>query len=140
MKVVIFRDEKNLNLIKNSQWEYFSNKICKIFEYILNEKIAYSNVSLDSNGKNVDIIFHIKEYESLKTLKFKFEDFLCKEAVYNDNGKQKVYQFKKIELLWHKFLVECLGDKVLDDLFDFYKKTNRDFNELKDFVRHTEGF
>ena len=140
MKVVDFRDEKNFNLIKNSHWEFFSNRIRKIFENVLNEKIVYSSVSLDNNGKKVDMLFYLKEYESLQTLKLKFEDFFCKEIVYENNGKKSIYQTKKIELLWHKFLVECLGDKVLDELFDFYKNSNRNFDELKDFVRKTEGF
>ncbi len=140
MKVVVFRNERNFNLIKDSEWEFFSNRIRKIFENVLNEKLAYARVSLDDSGKKVDMLFYLKEYESLKTLKLKFEDFLCKEIVYDDNGKKKQYQTNKIELLWHKFLVECLGDKVLDELYDFYQKSNRNFEELKDFVRKTEGF
>lgn len=140
MKVVVFRDERNLNLIKNSYWGIFADRIRKIFEYVLKEKMFNSIVSLDNDGKKVDILFNVREHESLTTLRLKFEDFVCKEIVYDDNGKQKFYQTNKIEMLWHKFLVECLSDRVLGDLDAFYRKNNRDIEELKDFVRKTEGF
>lgn len=140
MKVIVFRDERNLNLIKNAHWEFFANRIRKIFENVLNEKIVSASVSLDNDGKKVGMLFYLKEHESLTTLKLRFEDFLCKAIVYDEDGKKKHYQTYKIELLWHKFLVECFGDKVLDELYDFYKKSNRNFQELKDFVKKTEGF
>lgn len=140
MKIVVFRNERNFNLIKDAEWDFFAKRIQKIFEHVLNDKIVSGRVSLYDDGKKVDMLFYLKEHESLTTLKLKFEDFLCKEIVYNDNGNKKLYQTNKIELLWHKFLVECLGDNVLDELYDFYKKSNRNFEDLKDFVRKTEGF
>jgi len=139
MKVVVFRNEGNFNLIKDSEWELFSNRIRKIFGNVLNEKITYSRISVDDSGEKVNMLFYIKQYESLQTLTLKFENFLCKQITYDNDGKKKEYQTKNIELLWHKFLVECLGDGVLHDIYDFYKKNNRDFEELKDFVRRTEG-
>ena len=108
MKIVVFRNERNFNLIKDAEWDFFAKRIQKIFEHVLNDKIVSGRVSLDDDGKKVDMLFYLKEHESLTTLKLKFEDFLCKEIVYNDNGNKKLYQTNKIELLWHKFLVECL--------------------------------
>jgi len=140
MKVVILKNERNFHLIQSADWIFFAERIQKIFKKVLNEKIVYSTVNLDNDGKKVNMLFYLNEYESLTTLKLKFEDFLCKEIVYDNDGDKVFYKTSQIELLWHKFLVECLGDKILDELYDFYKQSNRNFEDLKDFVRKTEGF